>query len=581
MNDPMIRANRMVAETVLDRETQLARLRDAAQSLYQQGRLAESLKVHEAALAIAPDAVVIRLSAARIAHSLELQETSLGHFEAAATIDPRCYPALEAARRICAGAGLAERAAHYARLAYAINPSAEALLSMRLTVPSIMDSVSAIHETRKTYAQSLDQLLAEPPRLEKAAAAIGVSAFFLAYHGENDRDLQVKAARLWLAAIPGLTYTAEHCRDYRRGPGKIRIGFISRFFAAHSIFSTSIGLVEKLCRETFEVIVLRITPSRDDACTARMRAAADRTLDLDRDLYQAREQIAALRLDILFYQDIGMEPLSYCLACARLAPVQCVSFGHPDTTGIPTLDYFISSDLFEPPGAEEHYSEKLVELNDRPTLAYYYKPAVPVGATRESFELPPTATWYVCPQTLYKLHPDFDAIIRELLTRDLEGIVVLIAGQFREFTDRLRRRFAQTLGEYSSRVVFLPFMAFDRFMQLLSCADVILDSLHFNGMNSSLQAFAVGTPVVTLPGRLQRGRHTQAMYRAMEIQDCIASDTADYVEIALRIARDPGYAELLRERILSRNHRLFEDARVVREFQRVFLEACDRAVTVS
>jgi predicted O-linked N-acetylglucosamine transferase (SPINDLY family) len=551
MNDPMIRANRMVAETVLDRETQLARLRDAAQSLYQQGRLAESLKVHEAALAIAPDAVVIRLSAARIAHSLELQETSLGHFEAAATIDPRCYPALEAARRICAGAGLAERAAHYARLAYAINPSAEALLSMRLTVPSIMDSVSAIHETRKTYAQSLDQLLAEPPRLEKAAAAIGVSAFFLAYHGENDCDLQVKAARLWLAAIPGLTYTAEHCRDYRRGPGKIRIGFISRFFAAHSIFSTSIGLVEKLCRETFEVIVLRITPSRDDACTARMRAAADRTLDLDRDLYQAREQIAALRLDILFYQDIGMEPLSYCLACARLAPVQCVSFGHPDTTGIPTLDYFISSDLFEPPGAEEHYSEKLVELNDRPTLAYYYKPAVPVGATRESFELPPT------------------------------GIVVLIAGQFREFTDRLRRRFAQTLGEYSSRVVFLPFMAFDRFMQLLSCADVILDSLHFNGMNSSLQAFAVGTPVVTLPGRLQRGRHTQAMYRAMEIQDCIASDTADYVEIALRIARDPGYAELLRERILSRNHRLFEDARVVREFQRVFLEACDRAVTVS
>jgi protein O-GlcNAc transferase len=569
----------MVSETVVDSERLVARSRDTAKILYQQGRLAESLKAHEAALLIAPDSVVIRLSAARIAHALELQESSLRHFEAAAKLDPRCYPALEAARRICAGAGLAERATHYARLAYELNPTPEALLSMRLTVPSIMNSLLAIHETRKTYAESLDQLLAKPPRLENAEAAIGVSAFFLAYHGENDRDLQMKAARLWLTAIPRLEYTADHCRDSQRSPGKIRIGFISRFFAAHSIFSTSIGLVEKLCRETFEVIVLRITPSRDDACTARMRAAADRTLDLDRDIYRAREQIAALRLDILFYQDIGMEPLSYCLACARLAPVQCVSFGHPDTTGIPTMDYFISSDLFELRGAKEHYSEELVELNDVSTLAYYYKPAVPDGATRESFELPATATWYVCPQTLYKLHPDFDAIIRDLLIRDLKGIVVLIAGQFREFTDRLRRRFAQTLGELSSRVVFLPFMAFDRFMQLLSLADVILDSLHFNGMNSSLQAFAVGTPVVTLPGRLQRGRHTQAMYRAMEIQDCIASDTAGYVEIALRIARDRTYAELLRERILSRNHRLFEDARVVREFQRFFLEACDRAVS--
>ena len=75
-------------------------------------------------------------------------------------------------------------------------------------------------------------------------------------------------------------------------------------------------------------------------------------------------QIAALELDILFYQDIGMEPFSYLLALARLAPVQCVSYGHPDTTGIPNMDYYVSNDLYEPPGAAEHYSERLVELHD-------------------------------------------------------------------------------------------------------------------------------------------------------------------------------------------------------------------------
>jgi predicted O-linked N-acetylglucosamine transferase (SPINDLY family) len=120
--------------------------------------------------------------------------------------------------------------------------------------------------------------------------------------------------------------------------------------------------------------------------------------------------------------------------------------------------------------------------------------------------------------------------------------------------------------------VFLPFMAFERFMQLLSTADVVLDTPHFNGMNSSLQAFAVGAPVVTLPGRLQRGRHTQAMYRKMQITECIATDAAHYVDIAVRLGTDREYAQLIRERILGRKHVLFEDPRVVEEFERFFLE---------
>ncbi len=104
---------------------------------------------------------------------------------------------------------------------------------------------------------------------------------------------------------------------------------------------------------------MRIAPLRNDAVSERIRNAADRMIDLDPDYRQARRQIAALELDILFYQDIGMEPTSYLLACSRLAPVQCLSFGHPNTTGIPNMDYFISNDLFEPEDAASHYSETL------------------------------------------------------------------------------------------------------------------------------------------------------------------------------------------------------------------------------
>jgi predicted O-linked N-acetylglucosamine transferase (SPINDLY family) len=561
-------------------QERLNEVRDQAKWLFQQGRLRESLAAHDEALTLAPNAVVIHLSAARVAHALELQELSLQHFEAAARLDPRCHQALEGARRICAGAGLAERAAHHAALANALVPSAESLVSMKLLVPSIPPSLEAIAEIRARYAQGIAQLLESPPQLPAPGGALGVAGFFLAYHGENDRDLQMAAAQLFLRVIPSLAFTAPHCAGHGargRRTGRIRIGFISRFFAAHSIFSTSIGLIEKLPRDRFEVIALRITPSRDDASTARVRAAADRTVELEADFFRAREQISQLALDILFYQDIGMEPISYFLAFARLAPVQCVSFGHPNTTGIPTMDYFISNDLFEPPGAQAHYSEELVLLHDLPTLAYYHEPAMPTEpATHESFGLPVDSTLYVCPQTLFKLHPEFDGILRGILERDPRGLVILIAGQFQEFTHRLRERFERTLANLQQRVVFVPFMSFERYIQLLQLANVVLDTIHFNGMNSSLQAFSVGAPVVTLPGRYQRGRHTQAMYRKMSIPECIAKDAADYIDIAVRIGTDPDHARRVRERILAAKHVLFEDARVIDEFAGFFTEAFGR-----
>jgi len=64
------------------------------------------------------------------------------------------------------------------------------------------------------------------------------------------------------------------------------------------------------------------------------------------------------------------------------------------------------------------------------------------------------------------------------------------------------------------------------------------------------------------------------MYRKMGILDCIAAGPGDYVDIAVRIAADPAHAQALRRRILARNHVLFEDPRVVEEFERFFTGAC-------
>jgi predicted O-linked N-acetylglucosamine transferase (SPINDLY family) len=124
------------------------------------------------------------------------------------------------------------------------------------------------------------------------------------------------------------------------------------------------------------------------------------------------------------------------------------------------------------------------------------------------------------------------------------------------------------------RVLFLDALPFPGFMRLVACADVCLDTLHFNGMNSSLEALALGIPIVTLPGRMQRGRHTQAMYRKMNIFDCIATDPAEYVRIAVRLGTDQRFAASIGARIRAASHLLFEDYRVIKEFERFFLHVC-------
>jgi CRISPR-associated protein Csy1 len=82
-------------------------------------------------------------------------------------------------------------------------------------------------------------------------------------------------------------------------------------------------------------------------------------------------------------------------------------------------------------------------------------------------------------------------------------------------------------------------------------ADVVLDTPRWSGGNTSIDAFAAGTPVVTLPGRFMRGNQTAGMLALMGLQGLIAEDPEDYVRIALEIARGGG-AELRREIAASR-----------------------------
>ena len=534
-----------------------------------QGDVANAAHCYRAAIATRPDHVEAWNNLGNVLKNDADMSPAIAALEKAIALRPTYGVALCNLGNILRREGRLDEARKlFDRAVEAAPEKAEPRFMRALVVPPIIESREGIAAGRAELAQNLDALAAAHPVL---AGEVDLTNFFLAYHGLNNRALHSRIARLYLDACPSLGWTAPHCRTRRRAGRRIKVGFVSGHLRQHSIGNTTRGLVARLDKAKFEVHAVFLGPVVDDAVSRFIREEADAATVVPKDLARAREAIARLELDVLFYQDIGMEPFSYFLAFSRLAPVQCVSFGHPDTTGIPTMDYFISNDLFEPQGAETHYSERLFQLHDLGTLAYYYRPqsALPVKS-RGALGLPQEGRIYLCPQTLFKLHPDFDDIAVDILRRDPLGHLVLIRQGVPNWADLTWRRLERLAPDIAGRIRFVPPQPGADFLALLAAADIVLDTVHFNGMNTSLEALSVGTPVVTLPSDQQRGRHTQGMYRKMGLTECIAADAADYASIALRIAGDRAYRQDLSRRILERNVVLYEDIAVVREFERFF-----------
>jgi protein O-GlcNAc transferase len=550
-----------------------------AERLLAGGQRFEALNLYTQCARLVPQSPRVYYWIACLLHDLARAEAALAYYELAARMDPRMPLAATNAGKIAASLGLAARAAAHLKRAQNLKPNYGLSVLSSLLLDAIYESDADIEQSRRRFSAGVDRILEDPTQVTDPLRELAAPTFYLAYHGRCNRELHTRLARAFAAKSPGLHWTAPHCEMERRRGERIRVGFISQFLRNHSIGKTTRGLVAQLNRERFEVYVINIPPAVTDETSSWIKARADHWMTLPDDLQQARAQLASLQLDILFYQDIGLEPFSYFLAFARLAPVQCVSFGHPDTTGIPTIDYFISSDLYETPEADEHYSERLVRLHNLPSLAYYYRPERRgVGRTRIQFGLSETERIYLCPQTLFKVHPDFDRLMAGILERDPSGRILLISAHSAEWSMRLQGRFARNMSALSERIQFLPALALGEFLNLLSVVDVLLDTVHFNGMNTSLEAFSVGTPVVTLPGHLQRSRHTQAMYRAMGIDGCVADSEESYIDIAVRLATDRDQQRGLRALIAQRNQVLFEDSCVVSQFEGFFERALQESM---
>ena len=463
---------------------------------------------------------------------------------------------------------LAEAVASFENAAALAPGSFEHACLARLSLPVILPTAEGIDDQRRRYRASIEELMRHPGALAQPSTADTGFTFYLAYHGVDDRATMEAMARLYRAKCPALGFEAPHVGTWAAPEGRrIRLGFASSYFRNHTIGKLYRGLLGALDRTLLDITLIHTSPVGKDAVAEEMDALADRSLRLRPTLAVSQRAIADQNLDILLYPDIGMSRDSYFLAFARLAPVQALSWGHPMTSGLNTLDYFLSAREMEPPDADLHYSERLVRLNRLP--CYYERPPAPAAnLSRRELGLPASGTLYGCPQSLYKFHPDFDAVLAEIVNGDPDGHIVALEGIDPNWSDLLRRRWAESHPSLVQRVHFLPRVSTDRFMALLASLDVLLDPPHFGSGNTLYEAMTFGTPIVTWPGRFMRGRIVAAAYRQMGVaHPPIAATLGDYAPLALALGRDPARREAVRRASLAAADALFADRQVAGDFE--------------
>lgn len=430
-------------------------------------------------------------------------------------------------------------------------------IRLALLLPPIYAHQNELNGWRQRYQASLTKLKQRPLQVSDPVAAINATNFYLPYQGLADGALQQELAQLYLHACPDLAFTAPHVGQYhQRRP--LRLGFISHHLRNHTIGKLMRGLIKQLaaCPE-FELMIFFAGPTQDPLAN-EIRQSVPHTIELPYQWQPARDQICQAQPDILFYPDLGMEPLTYFLAFSRLATLQCTTWGHPLTSGIPAMDVFFSSHSLETPASLDQYTEQLLLLQH--LLPCYAQPQRPQSpARRQDYGLPEKGNLYVCAQSLFKFHPDFDAILGGILRQDPHGIIVLLSGTQPQWQQRLYRRWQITLPDVLTRLVFVPRQAETGYLNLLRLADVVLDPLHFGGGNTSYEALAMGTPIVTLPSAFLKGRLTYAMCQQMNWNAGVVHSPAEYVEQALKLAQDRDYNQLQRHIIGENSPRLFED----------------------
>ncbi|MGK7898400.1 MAG: tetratricopeptide repeat protein [Xenococcus sp. (in: cyanobacteria)] len=545
-----------------------------------QGKLEEAIASYQAAIRLKPDLAEAHNNLGIALQELGRGEEAIASYKKALSLKPELAEVHNNLGVLLQEQGQLEKAIASYQTAIRLKPNYHtAKFSLVIAqLPVIHSSDQEIQLRRNNYRQELQNLAnsyeqASPEERAEAAAAVGSNQpFHLAYQGLNDRDLQQTYGsmihQLMTSRYP--QWNQPRSLPKLAAKQKIRIGFVSGFFNHHSVWKIPLqGWVENLDRSEFELFGY-YTGSKRDQETIRAAKAFDQFEHDSFSVAQWAEKIVQDELHVLIFPEFGMDPMTVQLGCLRLAPVQLVFGGHPETSGLPTIDYHLSSDLMEPPNGQEHYTEQLIRL---PNMAVCYKliSIQPEATSKQDIGIQDQDIMFWCCQSLFKYLPKHDDVFPRIAQKLVNAKFVFIkhGSEFATniFCQRLERAFREFDLDYQDYCIFLPRLTGNQFNGTTAIADVFLDNIGWAGNNTTMESTAYNLPIVTLPGELMRGRHTMAILKMMGVTETIAKDKEEYIDIAVRLGQDADYRHKISQQIAQNKHKLYDDLSPVRALE--------------
>lgn len=353
--------------------------------------------------------------------------------------------------------------------------------------------------------------------------------------------------------------------------GRIRVAFMSSDLRTHSVSYFLEPILRRLDRSRFEVLCYS-THAFTDETTRRLQTltAADPLPDPDnppplpetgppRNWRRAvslmgshlAKQIHTDRIDVLF--DINGLTLG-CRADAlrfKPAPVIVNYLGYPATSGIAAVDYRLVDSITDPPGCEDAATEKLLRLD--PCFLCYRPPAsVRSGPQPEMVPLDDGVVFGSF-NNFMKFNDEVAALWSRLLHAVPRSRLLLKAASLKDEGVRTATfaRFARHDIPAERVTLLATIKGVADHLAAYSRIHVALDPFPYAGTTTTLEAIAMGVPVVTLappsPGAMHAHRVGASLLTAIGHPELIAETPEQYITIAAALANDAARLRSLRQ----------------------------------
>ncbi len=507
------------------------------------GRIAEAVAAFDAAIQIQPDdsdahsnrAIALRRSHRTVDALAALERAAL---LADLSTPGRAYESWIELAHVRQEEGDATGAVQAFEAAAARRPGdAHALLGRAVSlIPVVAEHEEEIAQSRASYAEALRdldrRLGSDISAVDLANATGSIQPFHLAYTGENDVALQSLFGAIIARGAPAIVRRMQSPRDRSN---RFRLAIVSGFFRDHPVWNVLLNGWTRWCRDTGIEAIGFHTGLASDARTADAVGQLCRLETGPRPKSDWAALIRDAAPDAILYPEVGMDPVVPYLAAQRLAPLQLAAWGHPTTTGLPTIDRFLGSDAMEPADADGHYSEALVRL---PGLGFL--PIVPASPARAERQGTLNETLFWCGQHLAKYRPRHDDVFPRIAQALPDARFLFVSrpvGAIAEavFRRRLGRAFAAHGLSADDHCRFLPYRPVELYRAALAGSDIFLDTVGWSGLATTLDAIGCGVPIVTLESGLMRGRQSAALLRRMGLDERVAATEDVFVTRAVAL----------------------------------------------